>query len=249
MGSGYSKCDDKDDQEFLAVDGLSLYNDEYICAIEEKISGGETLTNFEEELMKLKKNIVDLTKQPFDSYNGSLESLATLFSSRFDRLVKVEDFDSFSHMQEKVTAFEFMRGRRYLLLDRILQAQTNMLTHQKSMNEGGDSDSGKKRSVYWNLPAAHSSTEPRDDAKVGSMLSLTMTLSLAKTLGSQNSAMLIAILQNLLQSWSSFEALCFANSSALTLNTVKQFEDFAMDIIRCPKVSSMRTEISCGTKG
>ncbi len=43
--------------------------------------------------------------------------------------------------------------------------------------------------------------------------------------------MLIAILQNLLQSWASFEALCFASSSALTLATVKQFEDFAMDII------------------
>jgi hypothetical protein len=243
MGSGYSKCDDKDDPEFVAVDGGWLYYDEYICAIEEKISGGETLTNFEEELMKLKKDIVDLTKQPFDSYNGSLESLATLFSSRFDRLVKVEDFDSFSRMQEKVTAFEFMRGRRYLLLDRILQAQTNMLTHQKSMNDGGDSDSGKKRSVYWNLPAAQSGTEPRDDAKVGSMLSLTMTLSLAKTLGSQNSAMLIAILQNLLQSWSSFEALCFANSNALTLNTVKQFEDFAMDIIGTEYKDSTGTEL------
>jgi hypothetical protein len=243
MGSGSSKYDDKDDQEFLALHGLSLYNDEYICAIEEKISGGETLTSFEEELLKLKKDIVDLTKQPFDSYNGSLESLATVFSSRFDRLVKVDDFDSFSCMQEKVTAFEFMRGRRYLLLDRILQAQTNMLSHQKSINDGGDSDSGKKRSVYWNLPATQSGIEPRNDAKVGSMLSLTMTLSLAKTFGSQNSAMLIAILQNLLQSWSSFESLCFANSSALTLNTVKQFEDFAMDIIGTEYKDGTGTEL------
>lgn len=121
MGSGSSKFDDKDDNEFLALDGLSLYNDEYICAIEEKISAGETLTSFEEELLKIKKDVVDLTKQSFDSYNGSLESLATVFSSKFDRLVKVDDFDSFSNTQEKLTAFEFMRGRRHLLLDRILQ--------------------------------------------------------------------------------------------------------------------------------
>lgn len=121
MGSGPSKYDDKDDNEFLALDGLSLYNDEYICAIEEKISAGEPLTSFEEELLKLKKDIVDTTKQSFDSYNGSLESLATVFSSRFDRLVKVEDFDSLANMQEKLSAFDFMRGRRYLLLDRILQ--------------------------------------------------------------------------------------------------------------------------------
>lgn len=46
-----------------------------------------------------------------------------------------------------------------------------------------------------------------------------------------DSAMLAAILQNLLQSWASFEALCFAKSSTLTLTTIKQFEDFAMDII------------------
>lgn len=60
-----------------------------------------------------------------------------------------------------------------------------MLAHQRSMNESG-SESGKKKSVYWNLPSAQSGTEPKDDAKIGSMLSLTMTLSLAKTLGNQS---------------------------------------------------------------
>lgn len=61
-----------------------------------------------------------------------------------------------------------------------------MLSQQRSMNESDSSNSSKKRSVYWNLPAGQSGTEARDDAKIGSMLSLTMTLSLAKTLGSQS---------------------------------------------------------------
>lgn len=126
MGTGSSTFDDKDDNEFLALDGLSLYNDEYLCAIEDKIGGGDALPSFEEELLKLKKDVSDASKQSFDSYKGSLESLATVFSSRFDRLVKVEDFDSFATIQEKLTAFEYMRGRRYLMLDRMLRVITKM---------------------------------------------------------------------------------------------------------------------------
>lgn len=43
--------------------------------------------------------------------------------------------------------------------------------------------------------------------------------------------MLVAILQNLLDSWAAFEALSFAQVSTLTLTTIKQFEDFALSIV------------------
>lgn len=123
MGTGSSKFDDKDDSEFLSLDGLSLYNDDYVCALEDKISGGETLPSFEELNQQAKNSESDDAKEPFDSYKGSLESLATVFSSKFDRLLKVEDFAIFSPSEGKKTAFDFMRGRRYLLLDRIFQVR------------------------------------------------------------------------------------------------------------------------------
>jgi hypothetical protein len=54
------------------------------------------------------------------------------------------------------------------------------------MNDSDSASGTKKKSVYWNLPTSQSGAEPRDDTKIASMLSLTMTLSLAKTLGTQS---------------------------------------------------------------
>lgn len=62
-----------------------------------------------------------------------------------------------------------------------------MLAQQRSMN---DSDFGKKKSVYWNVPSVPPSSEVRDETRVASMLSLTMALSLAKTFGAQSEQIL-----------------------------------------------------------
>jgi hypothetical protein len=93
------------------------------------------------------------------------------------------------------------------------------------------SDSGKKSSSYWNLPTVHVKDGIRDDFRTASLLSLTMTLSLAKTLGAQSPTMLLFILRNLLESWCVFEPLSFQGSSTATLSTLNSFESFALEIM------------------
>jgi hypothetical protein len=93
------------------------------------------------------------------------------------------------------------------------------------------SDSGKKSSIYWNLPTVHVKDGIRDDFRTASLLSLTMTLSLAKTLGAQSPTMLLFILRNLLESWCVFEPLSFQGSSTATLSTLNSFESFALEIM------------------
>jgi hypothetical protein len=124
MGTNLSKYDDKDDEEFLNVDFLSLYNDDYLFAVEDKISGGTTLPSYEDEIQKADQAPGAKAEDPVDSYQGTLKSLATIFTSKFSRVVKVEDFACFNDAEQKTTLFEYMRGRRYLLLDRIFKVRS-----------------------------------------------------------------------------------------------------------------------------
>jgi hypothetical protein len=94
------------------------------------------------------------------------------------------------------------------------------------------SDNEKKSSIYWNLPQVAINDTPYDDFQTtNSLLYLTMTLSLAKTLRDQSPLMSLSILRNLLESWCSFRPLSFQRANETTLLTFESLETFTVDII------------------
>jgi hypothetical protein len=89
----FSSYDDKDDEEFLNVGFLSLYDDDYLQAIEEKINGKAKLSSYDDEMQKVEEEAK--FEDSFNSYHDTLKSLSTIFTSKFSRIVKVEDFPCF----------------------------------------------------------------------------------------------------------------------------------------------------------
>lgn len=235
MGVHSSKYDDKDDDLFVNLEAIPFYNDDYVCSIDDKIITASSIATFDDFVQssggkRTEKNADD----SLGSQKNLLTSLATLFTSKFDRLTSVEDFACFSASVDKNMALEFMRGRRNLLLDRVFQAQSNMLVHLRAMNESSNRGSGGGGSPYWNLPSLSEEqvgSNPADEDKtVASLLSLNMSLSLAKAFGGQSQVLMAAVLRGLLESFLALKPLSLRQRGFAVQAMLKPFISFALSL-------------------
>lgn len=248
MGVHSSKYDDKDDDLFINLEVIPFYNDDYVCSIDDKIITASSVATFDDFVQGSGGKTTEKIDDSLESQNNLMTSLATMFCCKFDRLVTVEDFSGFSASVDMNLALEFMRGRRNLLLDRVFQSQSNMLGHLRAMNESSNRGSGSGgSSLYWNLPSLPEEEQvgynaADEDKTIALLLSLNMSLSLAKALGGQSQALMAAVLRGLLESFLALKPVSLRQKRSVVQAMLNPFVSFSLNLATNDATASTETK-------
>jgi hypothetical protein len=210
------------------IQSISLFNDAFVTSLSDKLPS----YGFEEgnEDGELKKGVSSLPDDQKIRFNQLMKIFSESKGAN-SAIEKVEDHPMLT--VEKLCGFEVMRQRRTKILIQLFKNyyQNEITVLKKTYDAKKSLSSSSEGTVYWRLPAVRASGSTTSST-LSSVLSVGMTLTIAKAVSVENPILLKTLIDFVLEALLSKQVDVSKSVGNDFLETTKLIWQFASDFFR-----------------